>query len=228
MARSHRGCARRSRRSRHSGRGYPPFRRRRSVRVVQRSGPVRPALEDGQIADLVGDLGDHLNTGGAGADNGDLLTSESTGSCGQLKVWKERPLKFSMPLRRGGVGVERRPIAMMTKRLVSSRPSSIFRRHRSCSLVEVRRFDLAVELHVFAQVELVGDVVQVAQVLRLAGEALLPVPLIQQFLGKRIAVGVALRVEAGARIAVPVPGPAQVAGGSSTVASIPRSAKRLI
>ena len=69
------------------------------------------------------------------------------------------------------------------------------------------------ELHVPAQVELVGDVVEVAEVLGLAGEALLPVPLLEQLLGEGVAVGDALGVEAGARVAVPVPGAAEVVAG---------------
>ena len=48
-------------------------------------------------------------------------------------------------------------------------------------LVERGLLDLAVELHVFAQVELVGDVVEVTQVLGLGREAFLPVPLVEQF-----------------------------------------------
>src|SRR5215469_7882853 len=74
----------------------------------------------------------------------------------------------------------------------------------------MRRFDLTVELHVLAKVELVRNKIQIAKVFRLAGEALFPVPLIQQFLRKRVAVGVALGVEAGSRIAVPVPGSTQI------------------
>ena len=102
---------------------------------------------------------------------------------------------------------------MMTNRQVSSRPSASLQAPQVIRLIEVRRFDLAIELHVFAQVELVGDVVQVAQVFRLTGEAFLPVPFIQQILGEREAIGVAFRVEAGSGIAVPVPGSAEIGGG---------------
>src|SRR5439155_14753164 len=66
----------------------------------------------------------------------------------------------------------------------------------------------ALELDVAPQVELVGDMVQIALGLGLAGEVLLPVPLVQQFLGKRVAVGPAFRIKTCARIAVPVPGAA--------------------
>ncbi len=78
--------------------------------------------------------------------------------------------------------------------------------------VEHHGLDVAVELHVLAQVELVGDEVQVAEVLGLRREALLPVPLVEQLLREGVAVGVALGVEAGAGIAVAVPGAAEISG----------------
>ena len=80
-------------------------------------------------------------------------------------------------------------------------------------VIPVRGRDRAAELHVPAQVELVGDVVQVFQRVGLRGEMLLPVPFLHQFLGKRIAVGPAFGIEAGAGIAVPVPGAADVGAG---------------
>ena len=70
--------------------------------------------------------------------------------------------------------------------------------------------DCAAELNVAAQVELVGDMVQVSQRVRLGGEMLLPVPFLHQLLRERIAVGPAFGIEAGAGIAVPVPGAADV------------------
>jgi hypothetical protein len=74
----------------------------------------------------------------------------------------------------------------------------------------VRCCHAAPKLDVTAQVELVGDVVEIAFGLGLAGEVLGPVPFVEQLLGEGIAVGVALRIEARARIAVPVPGAADV------------------
>jgi hypothetical protein len=73
-------------------------------------------------------------------------------------------------------------------------------------LVPGRGLHPASELDVPAQVELVGDVIQVALGLRLGGEVLGPVPLVEQLLAERVAVGVALGVEAAAGVAVPVPG----------------------
>src|SRR5689334_19399231 len=74
----------------------------------------------------------------------------------------------------------------------------------------MRRLDRTVELHVLPQAELVGDMIEIAQILGLAGEALLPVPFVEQFPREGIAVGIALRIEAAAGIAVPVPGAAEV------------------
>ena len=69
---------------------------------------------------------------------------------------------------------------------------------------------LAFEVHVLSQIELVGHKVQVPQVLWLGRETFIPVPLVEQLLGERIAVGVTLRIEAGSRISIPIPGTAQV------------------
>ncbi len=66
----------------------------------------------------------------------------------------------------------------------------------------------ALELDVAAQIELVGDIVEIALGLRLAREVLLPIPLLQQFRRKGVAVGPAFGIEARAGIAVPVPGAA--------------------
>src|SRR5207245_6651446 len=71
----------------------------------------------------------------------------------------------------------------------------------------------AVELDVAPQVELVGDVIEIALGLGLRGEVLLPVPFRQQFRRKRVAVRPALGIEAGAGIAVPVPGAADAGAG---------------
>ena len=107
-----------------------------------------------------------------------LLPAISTGSCGQWKVWNERPLKLSIPFRRGRVGIDSRPVARMRKRQLSARPSPVREAPQVLRLVVVRRIDPAIELHVPAQAEPVGDVIEIAQVLGLAGEALLPVPFV--------------------------------------------------
>src|SRR6202040_1665017 len=71
----------------------------------------------------------------------------------------------------------------------------------------------AVEPNVAPQVELVGDIIQIPLVFGLTREVLLPVPFLEQLLGKGIAVGPAFGIEAGAGIAVPVPGAADAGAG---------------
>src|SRR5262249_56087838 len=73
--------------------------------------------------------------------------------------------------------------------------------------------DAGVELDVPAQIEYVGDVVEIPLGLGLGGEMLAPVPRVEQLLRERIAVGPAFRIEAGARVAVPVPRSANPARG---------------
>ena len=76
------------------------------------------------------------------------------------------------------------------------------------ALVVDRRGDPRLQLDVPAQVKLVRDIIEVALVLRLAGIMFFPVPFLQEFLREGIAVGVTLRVEARARVAIPIPGAA--------------------
>jgi hypothetical protein len=80
-------------------------------------------------------------------------------------------------------------------------------------VVVTRGGDAAAELDVAAQIELVGDMIEVALGLRLSGKALLPMPFVEQFLRKRIAVGIALGIETRAGITVPVPGAANANAG---------------
>ena len=77
----------------------------------------------------------------------------------------------------------------------------------------MRRGHPAAELDVAAQVELVGDEVEIAQGLGLAGEMLRPAPFLQELRREGVAVRVAFGVEARARIAVPVPGAADAGAG---------------
>ena len=64
----------------------------RDRRVVERRGPVRPALEDRQMTGYLRDLGDDLDSGRAGTDDRDLLA-------GQIRLIV-RPVE----------GVERQPL----------------------------------------------------------------------------------------------------------------------
>ena len=65
-----------------------------------------------------------------------------------------------------------------------------------------------IEGDVPAQVEPLGNMVGVAEDLRLTGVALRPFPFLLQFVGETVGVLHALDIAAGAGVAVPVPGAA--------------------
>ncbi|MBA7472498.1 hypothetical protein ES707_07825 [subsurface metagenome] len=178
--------------------------------VVERRAPVRTALEHRELANLVGDLRDQLDSGGAGADHGDLLAFEIDRLVRPIKgVERASPkILYAFDPRHG----RRRQQTDGEHDEAAGQLAAVadFHLPEIARLVELHGLDGAVELHVFAQIELVGDVVQIPQVLGLAGEALLPVPFVEQFLRERKAVGVALGIEAAAGIAVPVPGAAEI------------------
>ena len=77
----------------------------------------------------------------------------------------------------------------------------------------MRRGDAGVELHVRPQGEPVGDMVGVAQDIRLDGIALRPLPVLLQGVVELVGIEHALDVAARAGIAVPVPGAADPAAG---------------
>ncbi len=78
-------------------------------------------------------------------------------------------------------------------------------------VVEDGRSDARVQADVAAQVEAVGDVVEVPLELLLPGEHLGPLPLLLELLGEAERVLEARYVAAGTRVAVPVPRPADTA-----------------
>ena len=92
-------------------------------------------------------------------------------------------------------------------------PRSVSMRQHFAALVEGRRGDAGVEQDVPAQVETVGDVVGVAQDLRLRRVFLRPVPLLVELFGERERILHALDVATRAGIAVPVPGAADTPAG---------------
>ena len=79
----------------------------------------------------------------------------------------------------GSLGTDRQPVAITYKRQLTSSPRSV--RMRQADVVVPRGLlDAGAEHDVAAQVVLVGDVVQVAQDLRLGGVLLRPCPLVPQ------------------------------------------------
>src|SRR3978361_982742 len=77
----------------------------------------------------------------------------------------------------------------------------------------MRRGHRSLELDVAPEVELVGDVVQIPFGFRLASEMLLPVPVVEQFLGKGVPVRPTFGAKPGSGITVPVPGAAATGAG---------------
>ena len=181
--------------------------------VVQRRAQIRGALENGEVRGGLRHFLDCLHAGRAGADHRHPLAREahrlmrpSVGVEG-LALEALQSLDARQGRRRkrpDGGDQEARSMAV-----------PIFQDHIPAPpfLLPVRRRHAAVELDVAAQVELVGDVVEVAQRLRLGREMLGPVPLVQQLLREGEAVGIALGVEARPRIPVPVPCAADARAG---------------
>ena len=106
------------------------------------------------------------------------LPVKSTPSSGQRPVCQLGPLKVSAPgSSASSLGIERQPVAM-THVAGGDRLAAVGGDVPAArGLVEDGGGDAGLELDVAAQVEAVGDVVEVAEQLRLGGVALGPVPL---------------------------------------------------
>ena len=160
--------------------------------VVQWRTPLRRTLEHGQMAGGLGHFGDGLHTGGAGADHRDPLALEFHGFVGPImRVAGLAPETLDAGDARHGRrrqdadGSDQKPRIIAPAILQRDVPASRL-------LTVVRRRHAAVELDVAPQVELIGDIVQIALGLGLGGEMLLPIPFFQQLLRKRVAIGPAL------------------------------------
>src|SRR3989454_3666642 len=176
--------------------------------IAQRHTVIGCALEDGQMGHVFRNFRDELDGAGPGADDphplaGDLqavLRPAAGVTPGALEALQPRKVRHIMrgqhPHRRDHKW-RPRPVTILRVDLPAMR-----------ALVVDRRGDPRMQLDVSAQVKLVGDIIEVALVLRLAGILFFPVPFLQEFLREGIAVGVALRVEARARVAIPIPGAA--------------------
>ena len=141
------------------------------------------------------------------------LPAKSTGVAGHSPVWCDSPRKSSRPGTSGKYGTESTPVAATRNRARNSVPSPTRHGPRPRRLVVHGRRDRGAEPDVAPQVEPVDDVVEVALGLRLLGEVLLPLPLVEQLLREQVAVRVALGVEPRAGVAVPVPRAADAAAG---------------
>jgi len=141
-------------------------------------------LENGEVADGLGDGLDGLHAGKRRSRSPPPVGREVDRLMRPSSGVKGLALNVSTPSIRGRVGVESGPMAVIRKRVRKRcrAASAMFSAARI--LVKDGSSDLAAELDVAAQVELVGDEIEVAQRFRLAGEMLGPVPFLQQLLEK--------------------------------------------
>jgi hypothetical protein len=178
--------------------------------VVGGDGVARGALEDRQLARLLGDDGDGLDRRGAGADDPHPLAGEVDLLAGPATGVEDGPLEIGDAL--DGRDVRRREAAGRHDEVlggdvvvaVGGDPPPAVR------LVEDRLGHPRLEPDVGAETETLGDVPRIAENLRLAGVALRPGPLLLELVRESVRVLHALDVAAGTRVAVPVPRPADV------------------
>ena len=111
----------------------------------------------------------------------------------------------------GRLADDRQPVAMTHQRAVSASPRSVVMLPALRLVVVMRRDDARIEPDVLLQVESLDDVVRIAQDLRLRRIALAPLPFLRERIGELVGVLHALDVAARARIAIPVPRPADPA-----------------
>jgi hypothetical protein len=150
--------------------------------VVERRAPVRTALKHREFADFVRDLSDHLDCGRTSADDADPFAGQFDRLMRPMKRVERAPLERIHALQPRQRRYRQQPDrkndepAGQLKAVVEPQPPQM------PGLIEDRRLHLKIEPHIFAQVELVGDVVEVAEILRLRRKPLLPVPLVEQLL----------------------------------------------
>ena len=136
------------------------------------------------------------------------LPAKETVSWGQAPVWYHSPLEAVQTVEGRAVGDREAPGRHdaigggEARAVVGGDPPA------SCCLVEGRLGDGLPEPDVPAEIEPVRHMLQVAQDLRLGGEALAPPPLLLQCVGELVRILDTIEVAAGAGIAVPVPGAA--------------------
>jgi len=181
--------------------------------VVGREGVHRAALEGDELAGLFGNFRDRLHPGGAAAHDGDPLA-------GEIDAFG-RPFGGVVDVTLEGIGVlEVRIIGFVQ----TARGEDAVGRGEGVAAVGLDRpavgvfvvdrvRDLGFELDVPAQIEAVGNVVEVALDFRLRGHHLGPVPLLLQLPGEGVGVFDDGQVGPAARVAVPEPGAADAGAG---------------
>ena len=171
-----------------------------------RNAEIGRALENVQMAGLLSHLRNDLNTRGARADDADALASEIDAFT--------RPLCRVVPLARelldAGEGRQTncRQATGGHDAISGGVLTAVVRGHFPFAggFIEMRRRDAGFQLDVAAQIEAVGDVVQVRQNFRLSGIAFRPLPFLLERFVEGVAVLHAFHVATCTRIAVPEPG----------------------
>ncbi len=140
------------------------------------------------------------------------LPVRSTSCLGQRLVNSDVPANVSIPAMSGSSGADRMPAAATTNGAVNDSPASVFTIHVADIVVEGHRNDVGVEPDVAAEVQPVGDEVEVGLDLGLGGHRLRPHPLLLDLVGEAVGVLDALDVAARTGIPVEQPCPADLVG----------------
>ncbi len=181
--------------------------------VLRRNGVVRCALEHEELRGAGSDVRNGLDRGRAGANDGDALASEVDALV--------RPAAGMEGATGEGLAarhfrhVRGRETACRHDAVTGAHPAAVVGRDAppTRTLVERRRRDARVQLDVAAEIEAIGDVLEVAQDLGLRRIALGPFPLLLELRRELIRVLHALDVAARAWVAIPEPGAADAAAG---------------
>ena len=178
--------------------------------VAGRHAVLRRALEDCQMAGLLGGGDDELSSGGTGTDHADPLAGDVQVAWPGVGV-HEGAREAVAPGNVGHVGLREEP--ERRHQVAAGECLAGARAHlpELALLVEHRARHFSVQLDVAAQVEAVDDVVEVLLDLGLLQIARGPVPLLQQVLVEGVAVDETFGVGLRAGVAVEVPGAADAA-----------------
>src|SRR3954447_18254341 len=185
----------------------------RERRVARGHAVLGSPLEYRQVGGSLGDDRGRLDAGRARPDLADALAAEIDALA--------RPLAGVVPA--AGEALQARDLRDIGRREATHRGDEIahavalacFGNHVPAvrRFVVVRGGDAGAEADVAAKRELFRHVVEIPQDLGRLRIALRPAPFLEQLFGKEVAVGVALRIAARARIAVPVPRAAKIGRG---------------
>src|SRR4030095_5655548 len=158
--------------------------------IAERRTVIGRALEHRQMADLLGDLGNELDPGGAGTDDAHPLASK-------VQALRWPPASVTPDTLKAVEALEVRDVvARQTPNRRDQElgpcPVTICQVHLPAvrALIPNDRGHVGVEPDVPTQVKLIRHIVEVALGLRLTRIMFLPVPFLQEFLRERIPIGI--------------------------------------